>query len=231
MDTQRPPRPDTKTRILDVAERLFALAGFKRTSIKRLACAAGVNQAAVNYHFGSKAALIEKVIERRMGPINRQRIQRIEAVRRGAATQGRRPRAEDLLHAFIAPAFAMNGSVEGKTYFLTIAGRAVSEPDAAIRTIFVEQIKPPFMLLFQAMREALPDMPEKLLLRRLHLAIGSMNHCMGLCSVNLLPPDLFPPVDDLESMTDLLLDFVASGMKAPHYRENEPPLIASRRPS
>ena len=91
MDSQKKPQPDTKSRIMDAAERLFAIKGFQGTSIKRLACEAGVNQAAVNYHFGSKTALIEKVIDRRLTPINQQRMQRLEVVRRTAVMEHTRP--------------------------------------------------------------------------------------------------------------------------------------------
>jgi len=219
MNIQKQPQSDTKTRILDAAERLFALKGFQRTSIKRLACEAGVNQAAINYHFGSKAALIEKVIERRLRPINKQRMERLEAVRKAAARQGCRPLAKDVLRAFIEPAFTINTPMQGKRCFLELAGRGFSEPDATIRTIFVQQFKPPFMLLFRAMKEALPDLPEDVLFRRLHFAIGAMTHCMRLCSISLPLPDLFPPVDDLKTTTNLLLDFVTSGICTPYPRK------------
>ena len=46
---------DTKTRILDGAEQLFAREGFHNTSLRTLTSLASVNLASVNYHFGSKA--------------------------------------------------------------------------------------------------------------------------------------------------------------------------------
>ena len=62
-------RPDsnqlnTKTQILNTAERLFATHGFAGTSLRHLAKEAGVNLAAVNYHFGSKEDLHGAVIGR-----------------------------------------------------------------------------------------------------------------------------------------------------------------------
>ena len=53
----RPPH-ETRTRILDVAEELFMHHGFEATSMRMLTAAASVNLAAVNYHFGSKDALV-----------------------------------------------------------------------------------------------------------------------------------------------------------------------------
>jgi AcrR family transcriptional regulator len=51
----------TKKRILDAAEKLFARQGFHATSMRMLTKEAGVNLAAVNYHFGSKVELIKAV--------------------------------------------------------------------------------------------------------------------------------------------------------------------------
>ena len=57
---------ETKERILDAAERLFADEGFAATSLRQITAEAGVNLAAVNYHFGSKESLLTAVFERRV---------------------------------------------------------------------------------------------------------------------------------------------------------------------
>ena len=54
----------TPGRLLDVAERLFAERGYAAVALKDIVRAAGVNGAAVNYHFGDKRELYRKVIER-----------------------------------------------------------------------------------------------------------------------------------------------------------------------
>ena len=59
---------DTVQRILDAAEVLFAQKGFAETSLRAITSRAGVNLAAVNYHFGSKEALIQAVFERYLTP-------------------------------------------------------------------------------------------------------------------------------------------------------------------
>ncbi len=62
---------DTKTRILNAAEKLFGMNGFDATSLRDITAEAQVNLAAVNYHFQSKDSLIDAIIERRILPINR----------------------------------------------------------------------------------------------------------------------------------------------------------------
>src|ERR1700691_1030926 len=49
---------DTRTRILDAAEHLFAERGFRGTSVRAITDLAGANLAAVGYHFGSQAELL-----------------------------------------------------------------------------------------------------------------------------------------------------------------------------
>src|SRR5229473_1958066 len=87
---------DTKTRILNAAEKLFGKNGFDATSLRDITAEAQVNLAAVNYHFQSKDSLIDSVIERRIEPVNQRRIQMLDTV-------GPSPTLEQILEAFMAP--------------------------------------------------------------------------------------------------------------------------------
>ena len=51
----------TKKRILDAAEKLFAIHGFDGTSLRAITTEAKVNLASVNYHFQTKEALMDAV--------------------------------------------------------------------------------------------------------------------------------------------------------------------------
>ena len=63
----------TKTRIMDVAEHLFATRGVSGTSIRNITSRAKVNLAAVHYHFGSKESVLEAVVSRRLDPLTAER--------------------------------------------------------------------------------------------------------------------------------------------------------------
>ncbi|MFD0389603.1 TetR/AcrR family transcriptional regulator [Tistrella bauzanensis] len=65
---------DTKERILDAAERLFAEHTYAGVSLRTITAEANVNLAAVNYHFGSKDALLQAVFHRRARDLNRERV-------------------------------------------------------------------------------------------------------------------------------------------------------------
>ena len=69
---------DTRLRILDAAESLFTEQGFEATTMRQITGVAGVNLASVNYHFGSKEALIREVFRRRLTWLNQRRLQELE---------------------------------------------------------------------------------------------------------------------------------------------------------
>jgi AcrR family transcriptional regulator len=217
-ETSTPNKKNTKTRILDAAEMLFAQNGFRNTTINLLASKARVNQAAVNYHFGSKGALVEQVISRRISPIDQKRMENLQKIKEAAARQGRRPAVEDLLRAFIAPAFVLTETVPGEKWFLVIAGRAFSEPDETIRNVFIRHFEPIFLLLDALMKEALPRLPEAVRRWRLHFVIGALSHAMRLCGSHRLPVASSPPPDNNETIVNHLVAFLTSGMNAPDDR-------------
>lgn len=67
----------TKTQILNAAEELLAREGYVAASHRRVAAAADVNLAAIRYHFGTKQALFRAVIERRLRPLDEERLHRL----------------------------------------------------------------------------------------------------------------------------------------------------------
>ena len=67
------PESDTYERIFLAAERLFAERGFDGVSVRDIVQEAGVNLAAVSYHFGSKSALLMELFRARTKEMNRER--------------------------------------------------------------------------------------------------------------------------------------------------------------
>lgn len=57
--------PLTRKQILDASLRLFSEKGFARTSVRDIAQAAGITDAAIYYHFESKRELFEALVEER----------------------------------------------------------------------------------------------------------------------------------------------------------------------
>src|SRR5881398_848361 len=99
------PQHETRTRILDAAEELFMQHGFEGTSMRVLTAKAGVNLAAVNYHFGSKDALIEALFRRKLDPMNAARVAELDRL---DAEAGARPLSpEAIIRAFVGPSLRL----------------------------------------------------------------------------------------------------------------------------
>ncbi len=206
---------DTKTRILNAAEKLFAQDGFHNTSMRGITSLAKVNLAAVNYHFGSKDALLQAVIERRIIPLNQIRQQKLQAVLEQAQAAGQPPSARQLLRAFIEPTLAFRSSGPGAEDFIALIGRALSEPDETVRACFIQQVLPIFKRLFAGLRKALPQLPEQILLTRLQFTMGAMSHMMCASTRPALQLPGFPePLQETEMVAELI-SFVCSGLEAP----------------
>lgn len=115
----------TRERLLDAAEQLFASRGFAATSVRRITREAACNLAAVNYHFGSKLGLYEEVFRRRLEAV---RDQRLAAIRRAATIQPGPGALEEVLHifatSFIEP---LVGESHGRT-LTELMGREMLDP-------------------------------------------------------------------------------------------------------
>src|SRR5579862_9280642 len=138
---------DTKSRILDSAEKLFGMNGFEATSLRDITAEAQVNLAAVNYHFQSKDSLIDAVIVRRIEPVNNRRLEML-------ADAGPNPSLEQILTAFMAPALELQ--LETVT---PLMGRILSDPNQFIERVFKKHLKPMVKRFSEALGHALPDLP------------------------------------------------------------------------
>jgi AcrR family transcriptional regulator len=67
MATREPRRDETRQRILDIAKDLFGRDGFDGTSVKQVAAAAGLCDAALYYHFRSKREILQAIWNLPMG--------------------------------------------------------------------------------------------------------------------------------------------------------------------
>ncbi|GAA1654006.1 TetR/AcrR family transcriptional regulator [Actinoplanes couchii] len=93
--------PDTRTQLLDAAERLFAEHGYSGTSVRAITDRAGANVAAVGYHFGSKAQLMAAVARRAIEPITAAQSAGLDRL----LAEGATPAVAELVEAFAGPMF------------------------------------------------------------------------------------------------------------------------------
>ena len=127
-------RAKTRKRVIEAAEKLFARRGIEAVSVRDITQAAGVNLAAINYHFGTKNALAAEVFKQMIDPLNAQRLQLLDNVETRAGRKA--PGLEAVLEAMIRPAVERGfDQRQDSETFLRLTGRCLSEPNAELEQI------------------------------------------------------------------------------------------------
>jgi AcrR family transcriptional regulator len=206
---------DTKTRILDAAEHLFMEHGFEATSLRQLTSAAGVNLAAVNYHFGSKEELFQAVLTRRLDPMNQERIELLEKVERDAG--GRPLSCEKILFAMLIPALRLaRDEKRGGKNFLRLLGRAYADPAPFIRHFLSAQYAQMIGRYKEAFMRALPHLSRQELTWRLHFVMGALSYTLaGTDALKLFAQVTAVDRENDELLLQRLAPFLVAGLKAP----------------
>jgi AcrR family transcriptional regulator len=210
----KPPH-ETRTRILDAAEELFMQHGFEGTSMRLLTAKAAVNLAAVNYHFGSKDALIEALFRRRLDPMNAARLAALEKLEAEAA--GRALAAEAIIRAFVGESLRMiEDSRSGGRNFIRLLGRTYTEPAKSIRALIGQMYAPTIERYKAALERALPQMPREELVWRMHFMFGTLSYTLAATdAVQLIAGAKPEDRHDARLLEDRLTAFLAAGLAAP----------------
>lgn len=162
----------TKARILEAAERLFAENGIAATSLRHITARASVNLAAVNYHFGSRDALIEAVYARRLEPLNEERLHRLDELELRAS--GKPLALAQIIRAFIEPVLRVSRDpVLGGPLFIRLVGQSYTETSARFGQFFSGQYREVLDRFAAALKRTLPALEREELHWRLHFMIGA----------------------------------------------------------
>jgi AcrR family transcriptional regulator len=186
------PSDRTRAAILDAAERLYAERGFSDVTLRDIVGAAGVNLAAVNYHFGSKDELIAELFVTRSIASNRERLNELKAAE---AAGGGRADIDAVLRALVGP--TVRGCLGPESERSTAARfmiRASIESVPPIRRIKNREIDH-LRKFADAMRRSLPDCSEENLYWGLHFALAMAHQTIrdserltrlseGICDLN-----------------------------------------------
>jgi len=167
----------TRDIILDTAERLFAQHGHDGTSMRLITGEAGVNLAAVNYHFGSKEALVQAVLRRRLAVINQERLRRLDELE--AQAQDRPLKPSQIVDAFFGTLLRLAARPDyvGK-HFLPLLERTMTDPTGFIRAIVAEEYAGVMERYQAAFFKALPDVPRAEILWRFQFMLGATSYAI-----------------------------------------------------
>ncbi len=207
------PESNTQNRILDAAEALFARRGVSATSLRSITTRAGVNAAAIHYHFGSKQALVSEILTRRIAPLTKERIKRLELL------EGRH-RYEAVPAEFLVEALVMPSATVGREFRVELVRLAslltwfrvgddresqalATSPAIDVNERFAEALCHRRSLDLDEARD------------RIHYAMGSVAQ---LLLQEEVAENSTPTAKDLEGLCERLsrlIRFIAAGLAAP----------------
>ena len=209
---------DTRERILDAAERLFMAHGYDGTSMRQITGEAGVNLAAVNYHFGSKEMLMKEVFRRRLGWLNEERLRVLDELE--AAAAGRALKPSQIVDGFFGTLLRMADDQErGGVTFLRLLGRTLTEPSEFIRTFLADEYAGVMERYKTALFKALPDVPKAEIVWRFHFMLGATSYAIAGTDALRVVTDWQIEASDMVDRTDRLvprlMSFLLGGLRAP----------------
>ncbi|WP_228122662.1 TetR/AcrR family transcriptional regulator [Saccharothrix syringae] len=157
-DVGRGPRAEqvgtTRRQILDTAERLFAERGLYAVSNRQISTAAGQgNNAAVGYHFGTKADLVRTIVRRHTERIEPLRLEAVAAVEGSVEVR-------DWVDCLVRPVTRHLAALGDPTWFARFAAQVITDP--GFRAVMTEEAlaTPSLRRVLDGLRRCLPDLPD-----------------------------------------------------------------------
>ncbi len=143
----------TRAKLIRVARKHFAAHGFEGASLREIQRDAGVNAAAVHYHFGSKEKLYHAVISTSVERIQTEREHAYAEL--NAALLGRQ-RLFALLRAYASPHIRLALSQEGQGYSQILIQISFGTRDRSSLKLIRESYAPTRNLFLNAIQKLLP---------------------------------------------------------------------------
>lgn len=203
---------DTKNRILDAAEVLFAERGFSDTSLRLITGEAEVNLASVNYHFGSKKELIQAVLDRYLVLFMPRLDERLQALLlRSNLT------LVEVFDAFVEPLLSLSEvRYNGPTLFMQLLGRGYMDSQGHLRRFITTHYGGVMGRITKAISKAYPELSAVDLFWRLHFTLGTAVFTMASADAlrDIARAD-FGQQLDVEELIRSVIPYLASGVGAP----------------
>lgn len=214
---------ETVDRILDAAEELFAERGFSETSLRMITSKAKVNLAAVNYHFGSKNALIHAVFARFLTPF----CEALEQAFDQLEARSKPPHClESLLQALTETAIRSHRGrhKQGLAIFMRLLGLAYTQSQGHLRKFLEAEYSQTFGRFMQLLKEATPELTAVERYWRIQFMMGatiftmSSSEALGEILENKL--GISTPIEEIVSR---MVPFLAAGMQARYVQPDPAP--------
>ena len=203
---------------MNAAEKLFSEFGVEGTSVRAITNAANANLGAINYHFGSKDQLVMEVFARRLQPLNRERMARLDALEKAAGKK--KLKLEQIVEALVRPVVEEREAQTDDEYaFMQVICRSFHEPNPKLKAFVEEQFREIAVRFDAAVLRAIPGLPPEELIWRMKFFFGALHYGLETwMSVEKMPhpnPNVQPAPLDREGFIKRITAFVSAGLSAP----------------
>lgn len=202
----------TVDRILDAAEKLFAEHGFAETSLRSITSKAGVNLAAVNYHFGSKKALIQAVFSRFLDPF----VSKLSKALVKYQDNNDAIDLEEILHLLVDQIMVVEPrSPEDLSVCMRLIGLAYTQGQGHLKKYLQEVYGDVFQAYLQLLVKACPNLPMGDLFWRVYFILGSAVFTLsGANALRAIAESDYGVNYELEEIMRKMVPFMAAGLRA-----------------
>lgn len=211
---------ETAKAILNAAEELFSEKGFAETSLRNITTKAGVNLAAVNYHFGSKKELIQAVFARFLNAF----CQQLEATLDDFEKQlsGETPDLNKVLMLLPTTALQSDNKTELDDnhrhrlgIFMRLLGLAYNQGQGHVRKFLKQEYGTVFNRYMALVTAASPQLTNEDRFWRIHFMLGATVFTLsGADALMAMAEHEFGIDADIGELFSKLIPFLGAGFQA-----------------
>jgi AcrR family transcriptional regulator len=165
---------ETRDRILEAAQKLFAERGFDATSVRDITAEAGCNVAAVNYHFGGKESLYLEAFRAMLGILRDRRLAVLDELLLRSPPPDLEAFLTGFAEGFLDP---LTDESLGRRFFAFV-NREISDPRLPTSVFLGEFIRPLLDRTLQALHRVGPPLPSAVAEACIFSLIGQLLHAL-----------------------------------------------------
>jgi len=196
--------PDTRTRLLDTAERLFGEHGFNGVGLRTISEDAEVNLGAATYHFGTKENLYKEAFLRRFVPTCERRLQLLTAAKEAAGSESLP--AEKILDCMLRPIF---DTIYSHPHFFKFMSHNLFWPSPFMQQVVEKEHGHAFQPFVDSFRALYPNLSNEIIMRQMKYCAGALFFSVG----RTLDAYTNLSEEQVKERVDHLLRFCAAGFE------------------
>lgn len=211
-------QPDTVERILDAASVLFAERGYAETSVRTITTAAGVNLAAVNYHFGSKKILIQAVFARVLQPFCVELEGKLDQLEQSGSKASAEVLLDCVFKALLDSLLDKRQAEPEKVLrlqrFMRLLGMAYTQAQGHLRRFIVSEYGDVYGRFIQLLKSTAPEAKPIDFYWQLYFMLGATVFTLSsIDSIQGIIQDNFASTSSIDRAMDLLVPTLAKMVK------------------